>query len=115
MLSKAEDGNYDESAMHRCRPGFHEFMCAVHQHYDVMVWSASKMSRILTLLQQLGVFSATSVSNSIRIYPSCTFAHWHPLRLQQQLGVFSASSVSIFILLALVMPSLCTRTLRWWV
>eukprot|EP00933_Yihiella_yeosuensis_P033797 TRINITY_DN27430_c0_g1_i1.p1 TRINITY_DN27430_c0_g1~~TRINITY_DN27430_c0_g1_i1.p1 ORF type:complete len:467 (-),score=84.05 TRINITY_DN27430_c0_g1_i1:194-1525(-) len=50
--------SYDESTAARCRPGLHDFLMEVYKEYDIMVWSASDMVRILTLLQQLGICGA---------------------------------------------------------
>mmetsp|Transcript_56401 Transcript_56401/g.120002 ORF Transcript_56401/g.120002 Transcript_56401/m.120002 type:complete len:442 (-) Transcript_56401:51-1376(-) len=46
---------FDESFVARCRPHLHNFLTEVHKEYDIMVWSASDMLRILMLLQQLGI------------------------------------------------------------
>lgn len=55
VVTSNAHGFYDESVTGRCRPRLHEFLTEVYQEYDIMVWSASQMKRILTLLQQLGV------------------------------------------------------------
>jgi hypothetical protein len=58
VVRSRADGLYDESVTARCRPGLHEFLTEVYKDYDIMVWSASDMIRILTLLQQLGMVGA---------------------------------------------------------
>eukprot|EP00931_Biecheleriopsis_adriatica_P045210 TRINITY_DN25914_c0_g1_i1.p1 TRINITY_DN25914_c0_g1~~TRINITY_DN25914_c0_g1_i1.p1 ORF type:complete len:418 (-),score=82.21 TRINITY_DN25914_c0_g1_i1:222-1475(-) len=52
------NGFFDESTLARPRPGLHEFLTEVYKEFDIMVWSASDMTRILTLLQQLGMLGA---------------------------------------------------------
>ncbi|CAL1152578.1 unnamed protein product [Cladocopium goreaui] len=47
-----------DETMTRCRPRLHEFLVEVCRDFDLMVWSASDMMRILTLLQQLGMIGA---------------------------------------------------------
>jgi len=55
VLKSDDNGFYGEELGARCRPGLHEFLTDVYKEYDIMVWSASTMTRILTLLQQLGM------------------------------------------------------------
>merc|ERR1712013_265778 len=37
------------------RPYVHEFLAIVYQHYDIAIWSASPMQRIINTLRQVGV------------------------------------------------------------
>lgn len=55
----------DQAMVARCRPGLHTFLTEVYKEYDIMVWSASDMTRILLLLQQIGMLGA--VHNDYRI------------------------------------------------
>ena len=61
------DVAFDVSIAKRCRPGLEEFLCAVYQQYDLMVWSASSMRRILTLLQQIGLFAPSAAYRFVAI------------------------------------------------
>jgi len=62
VVRSGADGRYDESVVARCRPGLHEFLIEAYKEYDLMVWSASDMIRILTLLQQLGILTPAGQS-----------------------------------------------------
>ncbi|CAK9079269.1 Ubiquitin-like domain-containing CTD phosphatase 1 (Nuclear proteasome inhibitor UBLCP1) [Durusdinium trenchii] len=57
----------DEAMITRCRPKLHEFLTEVSEEFDIMVWSASDMLRILTLLQQLGMIGAGSNYNIVAV------------------------------------------------
>ena len=37
------------------RPYLHEFLMIAYQHYDIAVWSASSMTRIISTLRKVGV------------------------------------------------------------
>eukprot|EP00930_Biecheleria_cincta_P059863 TRINITY_DN45579_c0_g1_i1.p1 TRINITY_DN45579_c0_g1~~TRINITY_DN45579_c0_g1_i1.p1 ORF type:complete len:408 (-),score=72.69 TRINITY_DN45579_c0_g1_i1:857-2080(-) len=58
VVKSDHSGFYDESTVARCRPGLHTFLIEAYKEYDIMVWSASDMLRILMLLQQLGILGA---------------------------------------------------------
>lgn len=58
VVRSDQSGFYDESTVARCRPGLHMFLTEAYKEYDIMIWSASDMLRILTLLQQLGILGA---------------------------------------------------------
>jgi len=58
VVRSDRNGFYDESTVARCRPGLQEFLTEADKDWDIMIWSASDMTRILTLLQQLGIVGA---------------------------------------------------------
>ena len=51
---------YDASIGSRCRPGLDAFLCSAYREYDLMIWSASSMRRIMTLLAQMGLFAPSA-------------------------------------------------------
>lgn len=52
-----DDSSVDGSIVSRCRPGLHDFLVSSYKNYDIVVWSASPMRRILMLLQQIGLLA----------------------------------------------------------
>jgi len=54
-----------EKAPEYSRPYLHEFLSVCHQHYDLVIWSATAMTHITTKLTNMGVLSNSSYKISV--------------------------------------------------